>query len=221
MTVLRCVYMRFSRLRSGRLAQEDGVTLFELVTVMAMLGIGLTTAFFFYQAAVGRTSDTEARVDTLSEQRVLIENISRESREAARLVVDSGGGVLDIYGVAGSSSATREVIRYDCSSTPGTCTRMTYAWSSGGYGDTVAVVPAFGAALTTPTIEIQGLDPSLPAFSGTPSPAGSPLTTFTVQLQSVPEGRDRPIRLTREITARNVCIYPVTSPAPEADACAG
>ena len=200
----------------------------ELLTTIAMLGIGLTAAFFFYQSAVARTTDTEARVDTLAEQRVMIENISRESREAVRLVVrDSGGnvassgGILDIYGVSGAASASREAIRYDCVSTPGTCTRATYAWDSGGYGDTVAVAPALAAPTSPATIEMDGLDPAIVPFSGAATPAGSPLTTFSVELQSLPEGRDRPIRLTREITARNVCIYAATDPAPEAAACGG
>ena len=218
-----------ARSRLGlRLREEDGFTFPELTVVMVMLGIGMTAAFFFYQAAVARTSDTQARTDTLSEQRVLAENVAREAREAARLVIRDAGGleatsgnILDIYGVETAAGSTRVMVRYDCGTTPGTCTRSTFAWDPGSVGTTVPVAPAVGTALTAPATEITGLDSSVAAFSGTASPSGSPLAGFNMQIQALPDGRDRPIRLEREITARNVCIYPAPATTPAAAVCEG
>ena len=205
---------------------EAGFTFPELAIVMAMLGIGFTAAFFFYNSAVARTTDTQARAGTLAEQRVLVENISREAREGVRIVIRDAGGVaassgniLDIYGVETASGGTRIVTRYDCSSTPGTCTRSTYSWNPGDVGTTVPVTPTLGALLTAPVIAITGIDSSVTAFSGTAVPTGSALSTFNVQIQALPDGRERPIRLERQITARNVCIYQAASPAPQPIAC--
>ena len=212
------------RLRS-RLCEEDGVTLIELMTVIGMLGITFTAGFFFYLTATNRTEDSQARADTLSEERVLIENVARDSREGARLVIRNSsnvaatsGKILDIYGVA-QSGGQRLVTRYDCSSSAGTCTRATYSWDPGTGGATVPVVPSIGSAIGTPAVQITGLDTSVNTFTGSADPSSAPLTTFTIHLQKLPEGRDQPISLERVLSSRNVCIYAPPSGIPDPAVC--
>ena len=202
------------------------MTLIELVTVIGMLGITFTAGFLFFMSSLHRTEDTQARADTLADQRVLVENIARDSREGARLVIrnssnvpSTSGKILDIYGVAENTSGQRLITRYDCSSSAGTCLRATYTWNPGVGGAIVPVAPSIGSAVGTPATEITGLDTSVNTFTGTADPSTAPLTTFTVHLQKLPEGRDQPISLERVLSSRNVCIYAPPSGTPDPAVC--
>lgn len=167
----------------ARLRDDRGVTLIELLTVMAMLGIALTATFFFYQAVVNRTTDTQERRNTLADQRVALERMVRDIRAADRVTAPTAGATangLQLNVLDGSGGAAT-VVAYDCEGVEGACTR-----SVGG---------------GTPSAVIEGLEPSAePVFT-----VGSDGHWVRVSLQAVPEGRTRPIILSRGVTLRNFC----------------
>jgi prepilin-type N-terminal cleavage/methylation domain-containing protein len=172
-----------------RLHAEDGFTLIELMTTMLMLGIGLTAAFFFYSSAVGRTTDTEARVNTISDIRNLGERMARDVRESSSICAPLPAPSADVLRLSGppnlgstTSSSLCEASRmivYDCETTPGTCTR-----AEGG-----------GAA----EILGEGLDTATPIFTKTAD------NYVSIYLSKTPDGRNAAITFERGAALRNYC----------------
>ena len=179
---------RGSRLGS-LLRDERGFTLIELMTTMLMLGLGLTAAFFFYSSAVGRTAETEARVNTLAEVRNLGERMARDVRESSSICAPLPAPSADVLYLSGppnltsttSSSACEasRMVVYDCQTTPGTCTR-----AEGG-----------GAA----EILGEGLETATPIFTKTAD------NYISIYLAKTPEDRNAPITFERGAALRNYC----------------
>ncbi len=151
----------------------------ELLTVMAMLGIVFTAAFFFYSTTLGRTEDTQARRNALSDQRIALDRIIRELREAQSVDSPSAGEAADaieltVLDAAGSTSA----VTIDCSSGD-TCVRRT-----AGIADELLIDDLEPAANAVFTVGADG-------------------DYVYVQLESLPEGRTRPIVLSQGAALRN------------------
>lgn len=186
--MLRRVKEQAARLRT-RLAREDGFTLIELLTTLLMLGIGLTAAFFFYSSAVGRTTDTERRVQVTADLRNLGERMARDVRESASICAPEPAPSANALYLSGppdlnsttSSSACEpaRMIVYDCQTTAGTCTR-----AEGG-----------GAA----EILGEGLDTSTAVFTKTTD------NYVSIYLSKVPQGRNSAITFERGAALRNFC----------------
>ena len=175
-------------LRALREAQA-GVTLIELMTVIGMLGIVFTGAFFFYTGALNRTEETEARVDTLAELEVAGERITRDVRDSASICAPAPGAGSNYLALSGppetgsfataSNCEADRMIIYDCSTTPGTCTR-----SEGG---------------GSPVLAVEGLATGSPVF------ASSGGNEVAIDLRQVPDERDRAVAFQRGATLRNFC----------------
>jgi prepilin-type N-terminal cleavage/methylation domain-containing protein len=182
-----------NRVADGRLGRrlrgEHGFTLIELMTTMLMLGIGLTAAFFFYSSAVGRTADTEERVDTISDLRILGERMARDVRESSSICAPLPAPSADVLYLSGppdldstTSSSACEAARmvvYDCETTPGTCTRS----EAGGTAEVLG----------------EGLDTSTAVFTKTAD------NYVSIYLSQIPEGRSSAVTFERGAALRNYC----------------
>jgi len=168
-----------------RVLREDqaGVTLIELMTVIGMLGIAFTAAFFFYAGALNRTSESEARVNTLSELNIAGERIVRDVRESAKICspgVEGANSLILSPPTSGTPCDPATRIVYDCTTNPGTCTR-----TEGG----------------SSSLAVDGLvpGPEAPIFVSEGS------NHVAIDLRAIPEDRDRAIAFQRGATLRNPC----------------
>ena len=172
------------RCLKARLADESGVTLIELLTVMLTLGIVFSASFFFYSTTLARTGDTEARRDVLDSQRVALENIAREVREAQSIDSPAAGhsgnsAQLTLLSASGATST----VTIDCSA-GNSCTQST---ATGGS-----------------ELLIDGLQASSnPVFT-----VGSTGSYVLIRFEALPDGRTRPIVLSRGIALRNCAQDP-------------
>jgi prepilin-type N-terminal cleavage/methylation domain-containing protein len=170
---------------------QEGFTLIELLATMTMLGIGLTAAFFFYSAALGRTTDTQARIDTISDLRNVGEQIARDIRDSEKLCPPlpspssnqlylSGPPVPGVASTSANVCATTRRIIWDCATTAGTCTR-----SEAGH---------------SPVVAATGLSTSTPMFSSSGS------NYILIHLYKLPAGREGAITFDRGASLRNYCV---------------
>ena len=168
--------MRPCRAVAGRRPRaESGFTVVELLITLALAGMGMTAGFYFYASAVGRTADTEARVDSIADVRNTGELIARDVRESGAICTPAGAtNVLSL--AASSSTPCTATVVWNCAATPGTCTR-----TEGGDTETV----------------IEGLSTSSTVFT----PASN---YVSIRLNKLPDGRDGEVTIERGAAVR-VC----------------
>lgn len=192
---------RFPALRGGawrrrvRLADESGVTLVELLTVITMLGITFTAAYFFYASVLNRTEATQARSNTQADLTVASERIAREVREARSVSAPALGEDGNRLALAvPTADGTLDQVVYDCEGVAGTCRRSV---NGGGWTEIVS-----------------GLDTGAPVFrSFNASPGASSPDYVAIDLRQTPADRDAPIALERGVALRNYCTDPDALPA--------
>jgi prepilin-type N-terminal cleavage/methylation domain-containing protein len=169
----------------ARLRDDSAFTLIELMTTMVLMGFGLLAAFGFYSSAVGRTADSEARINSISELRITGERMARDVRESASICTPAPSptsntlylsGPTDLDDLAGASDCeASRMIAWTCEG--GSCFR-----SEGG---------------ASPVLQVEGLSTALPVFT---SSGGNYVAIY---LAKVPDGRAGAITFERGATLRN------------------
>ncbi len=178
--------------RPLHLSGEAGVSLIEVLTAIAMLGVIFTAAVGFYQVVVKRTEDTGARRNTIADTRTSLEKISRDVRIGRSATVGAGGASLTITGPA-------EKYFYDCTS--GDCTRSVLNKTT-------------NAVISGPVKLVDDVATS-PAIFATVNPfPDSSAASVGVRIAQLPDGRDRAVAMTGEYALRNDCVIPSSTLLP-------
>ncbi len=168
--------------------EKGAVTILELLVAVPISLLGLIALFFLYNTAVGGHSRTNDRVRGLAQQQLGIEKISKELRQAIRLIPVSSQVVdMDTYvAPSGGGASTARRVRYDCSNT--TCNR--WEGPAGGTTFTSGPVPVITDVQNT---NVFGMEPDFinPVF-----------VALTVQVSV--SGQTNPIELTGGVQLRNL-----------------
>jgi prepilin-type N-terminal cleavage/methylation domain-containing protein len=172
---------------SARLRDERGFTLIELMTTMILMGFGLIAAFGFYSSAVGRTADSEARINSVSELRITGERMARDVRESASICSPAPAPTSNSLYLSGPTDLADLGGASDCEAS-----RM-IVWTCEGGG----CFRSEGGG--SPVLQVEGLSTSLPVFT---SSGGDYVSIY---LAKVPEDRTGAITFERAATLRNYC----------------
>ena len=135
--------MRIARRLLGRLRQEDGVTLVELLVVMSVMGV-VMAAFLGIFVVVQKSFVRETnRSQTMDQARLAIEAIDREMRTGSILCVTtvSSNPTLTTYGISSFSTTdytTKTWIQYQVADSSDALQRREYSGGSWGSWRTVA-----------------------------------------------------------------------------------
>lgn len=160
-----------------RLDSEGGFTLIELMVTVVLTMVIFLAASGFWVIADDNQRDTGDRVETLAEQRIALERMTRELRQAQDVSVANAGTTVDL-GIpvpqASPSPPLLKPIRYDCSQLS-ECRR--YEGPAGGALDlTTTNAVATGVLTDAATPEIAGDVP--PIFSLQRLDATTPATSY-------------------------------------------